>query len=100
MSENGDVSFFATKPIRKDGLKKALKIFRYTLPYKNIFFLGFVFLIMATGTSLMFPRAVGEIVEVLQGSSKYTLNQIIGFLFGILVLQAIFSFSGSSFLPG
>ncbi len=90
--ENGDVSFFATKPIRKDGLKKALKIFRYTLPYKNIFILGFVFLIMATGTSLVFPRAVGEIVEVLQGSSRYTLNQIIGFLFGILVLQAVFSF--------
>ena len=87
-----DVSFFATRPIRKDGLKKALKIFRYTLPYKRIFILGFVFLIMATGTSLVFPRAVGEIVESLQGSSKYTLNQIIGFLFGILVLQAVFSF--------
>lgn len=31
-------------------------------------------------------------VEVIQGGSRFTLNQIIGFLFGILVLQATFSF--------
>jgi ATP-binding cassette subfamily B protein len=91
-SENPGVSFFATKSIRKDGLKKTLRIFRYTLPYKKTFALGFVFLILATGTSLIFPKAVGEIVEVLEGTSQYTLNQIIGFLFGILVLQATFSF--------
>ncbi|ODS84068.1 MAG: multidrug ABC transporter ATP-binding protein [Cytophagaceae bacterium SCN 52-12] len=90
--DDSEVSFFATKPIRREGLKKTLKIFRYTLPYRNIFLLGFVFLILATGTSLVFPKAVGEIVEVLQGGSKYTLNQIISFLFGILVLQAVFSF--------
>ncbi len=90
--DDSEVSFFATKPIRRDGFKKTLKIFRYTLPYRNIFILGFIFLILATGTSLIFPKAVGEVVEVLQGSSKYTLNQIIGFLFGILILQAIFSF--------
>ncbi len=90
--DDNEVSFFATKPIQKDGLKKTLKIFRYTLPYRNFFILGFVFLILATGTSLVFPKAVGEIVEVLQGGSKYTLNQIIGFLFVILVLQATFSF--------
>jgi len=91
-AEEQDISFFAVKPIQKDGLKKALRIFRYTLPYRKIFLLGFMFLILATGTSLIFPRAVGEVVEVLQGGSRFTLNQVIGFLFGILVLQATFSF--------
>lgn len=91
-SENQDVSFFATKVISKDGLRKTLKIFRYTLPYKKTFALGFFFLILATGTSLIFPKAVGEIVEVLEGGSRFTLNQIIGFLFVILILQATFSF--------
>lgn len=91
-SGNGEVSFFSTKAISGEGLKKALKILRYTLPYKKTFALGFVFLILATATSLVFPKAVGEIVAVLQGSSRFTLNQIIGFLFGILVLQATFSF--------
>src|SRR5690606_39588667 len=60
--------------------------------YKKIFLLGFLFLVLATATSLVFPRAVGEVVEVIQGGSRFTLNQIIGFLFGILVLQATFSF--------
>lgn len=90
--DDQEVSFFATRSINRDGFRKTLKIFRYTLPYRKIFALGFLFLILATGTSLVFPKAVGEIVEVLQGSSRYTLNQIIGFLFGILVLQAVFSF--------
>lgn len=91
-AEEQDISFFTVKPVKKEGLKKALQIFKYTLPYKKIFLLGFLFLVLATATSLVFPRAVGEVVEVIQGGSRFTLNQIIGFLFGILVLQATFSF--------
>ncbi len=85
-------SFFEIRQISRTGLKKTLRIFRYTLPYKGLFFAGFVFLILATGTSLLFPKLVGEVVRVIEGKSAYTINQITGLLLVILVAQALFSF--------
>ncbi len=86
------VPFFSTQKMSKDGLKKTLQIFRYTLPYKGVFILGFIFLVLATATSLVFPKAIGAVVEVIEGKSAYTLNQIILFLLVVLLLQATFSF--------
>jgi ATP-binding cassette, subfamily B, bacterial len=82
----------AAKKISWSGLKKTLQIFRYTLPYKGYFIVGFLFLILSTGTSLAFPKLVGSIIEVIEGKSAYTINEITGFLIVILVFQAIFSF--------
>lgn len=75
-----------------EGLKKTLRIFRYTLPYKGIFSIGFVFLILSTATSLAFPKLVGSIVEVIEGKSTFTINQIVIALFAILIAQSFFSF--------
>ncbi len=83
---------FAVKKISKEGLKITLKLFRYLLPYKVTFITGLVFLILSTGTSLVFPKLIGSIIEVIEGKSNYTINEITGFLFFILVFQAIFSF--------
>jgi ATP-binding cassette, subfamily B, bacterial len=83
---------FAVKKMSWSGLKKMLQIFRYTLPYKGYFIVGFLFLILSTGTSLAFPKLVGSIIEVIEGKSAYTINEITGFLVVILVFQAIFSF--------
>ena len=82
----------APKKISWSGLKKTLQIFRYTLPYKGYFIVGFIFLILSTGTSLAFPKLVGSIIEVIEGKSTYTINEITSFLVVILVFQAIFSF--------
>lgn len=80
------------KKVSKEGFSKALKIFRFTLPYKGAFFVGMVFLALSSATTLSFPKLIGEIVAVIEGKSAYSLNQVIGFLFGILIFQAIFSF--------
>lgn len=80
------------KKVSKEGFSKALKIFRFTLPYKGAFFAGMVFLALSSATTLSFPKLIGEIVAVIEGKSAYSLNQVIGFLFGILIFQAIFSF--------
>ncbi len=80
------------KKISRSGLKKTLQIFRYTFPYKNYFVVGFIFLILSTGTSLAFPKLVGSIIEVIEGKSAYTINQITGVLIVILIFQAVFSF--------
>lgn len=82
----------AGKKISWQGLKKTLRIFRYTLPYKGIFAVGLVFLLLSTGTSLAFPKLIGSIVEVIEGKSNYTINQIIVTLIILLVAQSVFAF--------
>ncbi|MBE9466254.1 ABC transporter ATP-binding protein [Dyadobacter subterraneus] len=92
-SEEGDsASPFAVKKISWEGLKKTFALFRYILPYKWIFIVGMVFLVLSTFTSLAFPKLVGGIVEVIEGKSKYTINQITSFLILVLVFQSIFAF--------
>ncbi len=90
--EGEDDPTAASKKISWGGLKKTLEIFRYTLPYKGYFIVGFLFLILSTGTSLAFPKLVGSIIEVIEGKSSYTINEITGLLVVILVFQAVFSF--------
>jgi ATP-binding cassette subfamily B protein len=83
---------FAVKKISWDGLKITIKLFRYILPYKGYFTAGMLFLVLSTATSLAFPKLIGSIIEVMEGKSSYTINQVTILLFVILILQAIFSF--------
>lgn len=85
----------ATTPklkFNRENISKALKIFRFVLPYKNKFLIGIAFLILSTTTNLIFPKLIGEIVSVIEGKSSYGLNQVVFFLIGILILQSLFSF--------
>lgn len=91
-ADDTDDSSPASKKISWQGLKKTLRIFRYTLPYKGIFLIGLVFLLLSTGTSLAFPKLIGSIVEVIEGKSKFTINQIVVTLIILLVAQSIFAF--------
>lgn len=83
---------FSVKKIKWQGLKNTLSIYRYTVPYRGLFILGFICLIISTVTSLLFPKMIGYVVEVIEGNSEYTINQIILALFGILIIQSFFSF--------
>ncbi len=80
------------RKISKEGVKKALKVFRYIVPYKWPFTIGLVFLALSTITTLAFPSLIGEITRVIEGNSAYTLNQIILFFVVILFFQGVFSF--------
>ncbi|GAB3986986.1 ABC transporter transmembrane domain-containing protein [Spirosoma daeguense] len=80
------------KKISREDFKKAVRVFRYVRPYRIQFIVGFLFLILSTGTSLSFPALVGQVTSVIQGKSQFTLNQVILIFGGILILQAIFSF--------
>ena len=83
---------FSIRKISWGGLKITIKLFRYILPYKGVFLVGMIFLVLSTATSLAFPKLIGSIIEVIEGKSKYTINEITAFLFLILILQAVFSF--------
>ncbi len=109
------------KKVSKEGFNKALKVFRFTLPYKGTFAIGFVFLILSQITSMSIPLLMGQMVgaivspknataanptemlgsgnqavEKLQGlfksSQNFTLNEVTAIFIVLLLLQAIFSF--------
>jgi ATP-binding cassette, subfamily B, bacterial len=108
------------KKVSKEGFKKALKIFRFTLPYKGTFFVGFIFLILSQITSMSIPLLMGQMVgaivspqkAVSQGitniptngfsqkiqhflhldSTQLTLNSVTTLFVILLILQAAFSF--------
>lgn len=76
----------------REGVKKALSIFRFVKPYQGMYIIGFIFLILSAGTTMSFGLLIGQITSVIQGKSEFTLNQITLFFVGVLVAQAIFSF--------
>jgi ATP-binding cassette, subfamily B, bacterial len=87
-----DVAPKDKRKLSKEGLKKAMDLFKYTLPYKGIFIVGMVFLVLSTSTTMMFPILIGEMTKVMEGKSEYSINQVAIFFGAILVFQGIFSF--------
>jgi ATP-binding cassette, subfamily B, bacterial len=109
------------KKVSKEGFSKALKIFRFTLPYKGTFAIGFIFLVLSQITSMSIPLLMGQMVgaivspknvaganptemlgggnmavQKLQGlfksSQDFTLNEVTAIFIVMLLLQAGFSF--------
>ncbi|WP_338874031.1 ABC transporter transmembrane domain-containing protein [Spirosoma sp. SC4-14] len=80
------------KKLSREGIKKALSIFQFIKPYRFQYGIGFIFLILSTGTTMSFGLLIGQITSVIQGKSNFTLNQVTLFFVGVLVAQAIFSF--------
>lgn len=78
--------------VTKESLSKAMKIFQFVVPYKWTFMLGMFFLVLSNMTTLSFPLLIGEMTKVIEGKSKYQINEVTIFFFGILILQAILSF--------
>ena len=109
------------KKVNKEGFQKALKVFRFTLPYKWTFAIGFIFLILSQITSMSIPLLMGQmvgaivspqnrsqvptanpigngnmIVDKLQNAfhtaPNFTLNEVTAIFVVLLILQAAFSF--------
>lgn len=76
------------------GLRELLKLYRFLRPYKWIFALGLFFLLISSGASLMFPKYLGNMVDI--ANKGRMLNEISKtglILLVIVVVQAIFSYS-------
>ncbi len=91
-SLGADVEAEDKKKLTKSSLQKTMRIFRFVRPYRTQFILGFMFLILSTGTTLSFGKLIGEITSVVEGKSSFSLNQVVLFFVGVLVIQAILSF--------
>ena len=76
------------------GIKELLKLYKFLKPYKWTFSLGMVFLLISSSSSLMFPKLLGNMVDL--GAEGKLVNEISKtgiLLVGILIVQALFSYS-------
>ncbi|WP_162428644.1 ABC transporter ATP-binding protein [Pontibacter pudoricolor] len=83
------------KKITKENFQRGLRIFSYVLPYKFKFIVGLGFLLFSSLTFMAFPYLVGQLFDSATGNSTGILsniNVIAMGLFGVILLQGIFSF--------
>ncbi len=75
------------------GLKEMLKLYRYLKPYRGRFALGLFFLLISTGASLMFPKLLGDMVDLgNRGKLTQEISRTGLLLIAILVTQALFGY--------
>jgi len=76
------------------GLRELLKLYRFLKPYRWKFALGMLFLLISSGASLMFPKFLGNMVDL--GNKGKMISEISRtglILLAIIIVQAIFSYS-------
>lgn len=85
-----------SQKLRGESIRALSVFYPYFRPYLWIFALGMICLILSTATSLVFPYAIGKILDAalqLEGQAFVdAINKLALFLAGILGLQALFSF--------
>jgi len=82
--------------ITKASVQQFISLFKYVKPYRLQFFGGLLFLLLSSFTSLVFPFAIGELIDTaLKSAGKGSfenINILAGGLLGVLLVQALFSF--------
>jgi ATP-binding cassette, subfamily B, bacterial len=83
------------RPLNSQNFKQLLGIFRFTLPYRSLFIVGLVALVLSSGTLLAFPLLAGKLLDIATGKKiPYfaSINEVALALVVILFVQSIFSF--------
>lgn len=82
--------------VNKASLNKTKQLFAYIRPYKWYFLAGMLCLIFSSTTVMAFPKSIGLLVDASLGKASGMINKrsdVALLLFGIILLQSIFSFS-------
>jgi len=75
------------------GLRKLFKLYSYIKPYKYEYGLGLLFLLGSSSASLIFPKLLGQLVDLgNQGKLAQEINRIALILIAVLVGQSVFSY--------
>jgi ABC-type multidrug transport system fused ATPase/permease subunit len=84
----------AKKRLSFDDIKAAGKIFAYIKPYKWPFIAGMLFLAIGSVLFMFIMAIPGEVVKILDGTSKYDVSVNTAFLvlFAALLIQSVFSY--------
>jgi ABC-type multidrug transport system fused ATPase/permease subunit len=75
------------------GFRELLKLYKFLKPYRWKFALGMVFLLISSGASLMFPKFLGNMVDL--GNKGRLVSEITHtglILLAIILTQAVFSY--------
>ena len=88
------------KKISKESKQQAKKLLSFLKPYRGLFVVGMIFLILSTATTMLFPYLLGKLLDAdnsqstdgLDLSNLSDINNIALILLIIFVSQAIFSF--------
>ncbi|MCX6267922.1 MAG: ABC transporter transmembrane domain-containing protein [Bacteroidetes bacterium] len=79
--------------ITLSGLQKLFKLYSFIKPYKYEYALGLLFLLGSTGASLVFPKLLGQLVDLgNQGKLAQEIDRIALILVIVLIAQSIFSY--------
>jgi len=80
--------------LSRESLREALKIFEYIRPYRVQFIFGLFLLFLGSTVFLVFPKIIGQMLDVAQGKAKTQIDlpQIGLWLIGILVFQGVVSY--------
>jgi len=90
--------------LSKDSVRNAMGIFSYIRPYRGIFILGWIFLVVSSFSGLAFPLLLGELIgavgsegandiqSVFQSVNLENVNTVALVLMGVFVVQAISGF--------
>src|SRR6186713_834360 len=83
------------RQLNSQSFKQLFGIFRFTIPYRGLFSVGLVALVLSSGTLLAFPLLAGKLLDIATGKKiPYfsSINEIALALVVILLVQSIFSF--------
>lgn len=83
------------RKLNKESIQYLLGIYKFMMPYKGYFFSGMVCLFLSSVILLAFPELTGKLIDVATGNQNFLLdsiNQITLALFGIIIIQVIFSY--------
>jgi ABC-type multidrug transport system fused ATPase/permease subunit len=90
--------------LTKDSIRKARGIFAFLKPYRGIFLIGWIFLILSTSVGLVFPFMMGQLLgsgsasqpasmeESVQLINLQNINDVALSLFILFIAQAVFSY--------
>ncbi|MBX0291981.1 ATP-binding cassette domain-containing protein [Hymenobacter sp. HSC-4F20] len=100
MNTSGQTEADAPKvKLTKENFQRGLRIFRFVLPYKGPFIAGLLLLLLSSVSTMVMPKMLGYIVSVANHETKVlpvfapkTITGIALLLFGVVLLQGIFSF--------
>jgi ABC-type multidrug transport system fused ATPase/permease subunit len=78
--------------ISKTSTKKAMRVFRFVKPFRFVFTIGMLVLVVSSLVMMTFPKVLGNLIDSVNSSEKGAVNNITITLIGIFLVIAIMSF--------
>ena len=83
------------KKISKASVKKAMRVFRFVKPFRFVFSVGMLVLIVSSLIMMAFPKVLGNLIDSVNSANEDAVNNITLTLIGIFLIIAIKSFEYS-----